>query len=208
MQQWGQPETMRMDNGIPWGTNGSLPSALGLWLVGLGVGLVYGRPGCSTDNAVVERSHGVLARWVEPAHCADFATCATRLLWAVQTQRERYPAYAGVTRVQAFPALLTNARRYDPLAESAHWSIERVKMYLSQFVFRRKVEQYGQVTLFATTYSVGRAYGRYDVELRLDPQTDEWVVTDTHGTLLRRLPCQELAYARISQLQLAKRRKP
>ena len=84
LQRWGLPETIRLDNGAPWGTQSRLPSALGLWLVGLGVALSYGRPGCSIDNAVVERSHGVLSQWVDPAWCADFATCQAQLAWAHQ----------------------------------------------------------------------------------------------------------------------------
>lgn len=195
---------MRMDNGTPWGTHSPLPSALGLWLVGLGIRLVYGRPRCSTDNAVVERSHGVLANWVEPSRCRDFAHCQAQLAWAVHTQRARYPVQGTMSRLQSHPTLLSNTRAYDPQL----WSMQRVKTYLSQFVFRRKVEKYGQLTLFANTYSVGRAQARLPVECRLDPDTSEWVVTDEQGNLLRRLPAQELDETRIHQLQLAKRRKP
>jgi len=78
-----------MDNGTPWGTQSRLPSALGLWLVGLGIDLIYGRPRRSTDNAIVERNHGVLARWVEAEQCPDFQHCQQHLDWAVVTQRER-----------------------------------------------------------------------------------------------------------------------
>lgn len=204
MTHWGLPEAMRMDNGTPWGTYSPLPSALGLWLAGFGIRLVYGRPGCSTDNSVVERSHGVLANWVEPSQCRDFAHCQTQLAWAVHTQRERYPVQGTLSRLQSHPTLLSNLRPYAPEL----WSMLRVKTYLSQFVFRRKVEKYGQVTLFANTYSVGRAHARLQVEFRLDPQTNEWVVTDEQGNPLRRLPAQELDETIIHQLQLAKRRKP
>jgi hypothetical protein len=207
MQRWGIPETIRMDNGAPWATQSPLPSALGLWLVGLGIKLTYGRPGCSTDNAVVERSHGVLSQWVDPLHCADFATCQSQLAWAVHTQRERYPACGTQTRLQAFPTLLTNQRRYDPAYETDLWAMTRLKTYLSQFVFRRRVEKYGQITLFANTYSIGRSHSRIQVEIRLDTQTDEWLVADQQGNRLASLPCKELDYRLISQLQLAKRRK-
>lgn len=202
--EWGLPEAMRMDNGAPWGTQSPLPSALGLWLVGFGIRLVYGRPRCSTDNAMVERSHGVLANWVEPSRCRDFAHCQAQLAWAAHTQRQRYPVENQRSRLQSHPSLLSNERAYDLAA----WSMQRVKTYLSTFVFRRKVETYGQVTLFANTYSVGRAHARLQVELRLDPHTDSWLVTDEHGNALRRLPAQELEESLIHQLQLAKRRKP
>jgi hypothetical protein len=196
-----------MDNGSPWGTQSPVPSALALWLVGLGIVPIYGRPARSTDNAVVERSHGVLAPWVEAAHCADLDQCRTKLAWAVQTQRERYPAVRHQSRAQAFPALFTNVRGYTLEAEAALWSLERVRTYLSQFSFRRKVEQCGQVTLFASTYSVGRAHRRTFVEFRLDAVTGEWQVRDEYGREVRRCPSRELDYTRISQLQLGKRRK-
>jgi hypothetical protein len=84
----------------------------------------------------------------------------------------------------------------------------RVAMYLSQFIFRRKVEAAGQVTLFSNTYSVGRAYSRLEVEVQLDLARYEWVFRDKNGKELRRLPNRELDQTKICQLQLGKRRKP
>lgn len=107
-----------MDNGMPWGTQSKLPSALGLWLVGIGVSLIYGRPARSTDNAVVERSHGVLDKWVEPHTCEDFADCEARLAWAVHTQRERYPVDKEQSRIQKHPDLYANPRGYDAQHDS------------------------------------------------------------------------------------------
>lgn len=208
MTQWGRPVRLRVDNGSPWGTQSVVPSALALWLVGLGVLPVYGRPARSTDNAVVERSHGVLAAWVEPARCADFASLQSRVTWAVHTQRERYHAVNGQPRVEAFPDLLTNPRPYALDMEATLWQMERVKGYLSQFVFRRKVEPNGRVTLFANSYTVGRAYSRSHVTLQLNAESGEWVVQDEHGQELRRLPAHELDEQCIQQLQLGKRRKP
>lgn len=73
MHRWGLPEALRVDNGASWGTQSSVPWALALCLVGLGVRVVYARPARSTPNAVVERSQGVLNAWVEPAACANVA---------------------------------------------------------------------------------------------------------------------------------------
>ena len=196
-----------MDNGSPWGTQSNLPSALGLWLVGLGIGLIYSRPARSTDNAVVERSHGVLAAWVAAITCADFAECQQRLEWAVTTQRERYRFCGNQTRLEAYPLLQTNLRNYGPEEDSRLWSLDRVRRYLAKFRFQRKVGKYGQVTLFANTYSVGRAYARPYILIHFDELTDQWVITDESGQDIRRHPAKELTYAQISQLILAKRRK-
>lgn len=207
MAEWGCPERIRVDNGMPWGTQSPLPSALGLWLVGLGIELIYGRPARSTDNAVVERSHGVLVNWVEPAQCVDFADCQQQLAWAVQTQRERYRLANRQTRRQTYPGLYANARPYQPEAEPQHWSLDRVRHYLARFHFQRKVECNGRITLFANQYSVGRQYARQHIEVHLDASTDEWVMCDEYGHELRRHPAKELSYEQISQLRLAKRRR-
>jgi len=198
-----------MDNGSPWGTQSKLPSAMGLWLVGLGVDLIYGRPARSTDNAVVERSHGVLANWVEPEQCADFEDCQQRCEWAEHTQRGRYRLANGLTRIQAYPELYANTRGYEATqeADSHQWSHNKVSQYLSGFSFQRKVEKNGRITLFANNYSVGARYARRYVEVHFDEVTDCWVMCDEFGHELRRHPAKELTYKQISQLQLAKRRR-
>jgi hypothetical protein len=194
-----------MDNGSPWGTQSKLPSAMGLWLVGLEVDLIYGRPARSTDNAVVERSHGVLANWVEPSQCDTFNDCQQRLEWAVHTQRERYRLADGQTRLQAHPALYANPRGYDPAQDSYQWSLDHVCHYLSGFSFQRKVEKNGRITLFSNNYNVGKAYARRYLEVHFDELTHCWVICDEYGEELRRHPAKELMYSQISQLKLAKR---
>ena len=207
MTCWGKPKRIRMDNGSPWGTQTSLPSALSLWLVGLGIRPVYGRPRQSTDNAVVERDHGVLAQWVEVEHCTNFQDCQRRLEWAVVTQRERYRSPKGYSRAQAFPDLFTNPRTYTPQQDLQQWSSDRVATYLSNFIFHRKVEINGRITLFANGYFLGKRYIRQVIQVRFDPLTYEWIFTDEQSRFICRHATKELTYAQISQLQLAKRRR-
>jgi hypothetical protein len=197
-----------MDNGTPWGTQSRLPSALGLWLVGLGIDLIYGRPRRSTDNAIVERDHGVLAQWVEAQHCLDFQHCQQQLDWAVLTQRERYRSPNGYTRAQAFPDLFAKRRIYVSDQDSLNWSDQRVALYLSGFTFHRKVEINGRVTLFANSYSLGKRYARQSIQITFDPNTYEWCFSDELAHCIRRHPTKELFYEPISQLQLAKRHRP
>src|SRR5262249_5578309 len=39
--RWGLPRFLRFDNGFPWGNWNDLPTALALWLAGLGVRLIF-----------------------------------------------------------------------------------------------------------------------------------------------------------------------
>ena len=207
LECWGCPTSIRVDNGTPWGSNGRVPSALALWLAGLGVEVIYGRPARSTDNAVIERCNGVMAQWVEPDRQPDFAACQERLEWAGWTQRERYRSRHHYTRAEAYPDLHTNPRSYRRHHDAQLWQVERAADFLSRYRFQRKVEKNGRITLMANTYSVGRAFARQRVTVQLDGHTWEWVIGDDYGNEIRRHPSKELDYALISNLQLAKRRK-
>src|SRR3954447_3252919 len=111
-QRWGLPDRVRVDNGHPWGSRNDLPRELALWLIGLGVGVIWNRPRCPRMNGVVERSQGVTQQWIEP-ETLEPAQVQGRLDWAIRIQRELYPAIQGQSRVAAFPALLTPRRPYQ-----------------------------------------------------------------------------------------------
>ena len=77
--RWGRPERFRVDNGTPWGSAGDWPTDLALWLIGLGIGMVWNPPRRPQDNGVIERSQGTGKRWGEPATCADARELQRRL---------------------------------------------------------------------------------------------------------------------------------
>lgn len=201
--QWGRPQQMRFDNGHPWGTCSPVPSALALWLVGLGIQPLFGRPRQSTDNAVVERAHGVLNNWVEPAQCADFQQLARSLQRFAALQREHYPLTDGRSRMAHFPELTACARPYTPAEEAHLWSLDRVLSYLATFRFFRKVECNGRITLLNREYSVGRSYQRRTVAVQLDLSSQLWIVSDEDGREIQRFAPKDLTYTTIFQMTLA-----
>lgn len=202
---WGLPKAIRVDNGDPWATRSDIPSALALWLVGLGVKLLLNRPRVSTDNGIVERDHGVLANWVEADKAPHRQALQKHLDWAIHMQRERYPAIQGQSRVQAFPNLRRNQRHYSHPQETHRWQMQRVDDFISQFVWTRRVDKVGRISLFSTAYSVGRAYAGHDVNVHFDIPTREWVIENEQGQVLKRHLSQEITTERILNLNLAKR---
>src|SRR3954452_4280539 len=99
--RWGCPGRLRVDNGIPWGTPGGLPSELSLWAAGLGVLMHWNDPYQPQQNGVVESTQGVSQRWAEPGGCADIEELRRRLEREDYVQREQYPAIGGLSRRQA-----------------------------------------------------------------------------------------------------------
>jgi len=202
--RWGLPKALRVDNGDPWATRSDVPSALALWLVGLEVKLLN-RPRQSTDNRIVERDHGVLANWVEPERAGSVAAFQAQLDWTITMQREQYPAVGRQSRLQAYPMLETNPRRYSRETEAQQWQFERVQTFLRQFVWSRRVDKVGRISLFGHAYSVGRAAAGQQVAVVLDSQRHEWLIQSEQGQVLKRYACVEVTPERIAALDLTKR---
>jgi hypothetical protein len=207
--QWGLPAALRLDNGQPWGAAGrDFPPDLALWLLGLGIALVWNAPHYKQGNAVLENAHGVCQRWVEAHTCPDPATLQARLDWAVTTQRERYPSCAGRSRLAAYPALAHSGRPYDPAREGAQWQERRVWQWLGERVWTRRVDQAGRISLANRALGVGKAWAGQTVTVRLvvRGRRPHWRISAADGTLVRQLPAPELGRQRIRALDVSRRR--
>lgn len=206
-ETWGLPEAIRFDNGAPWASPQSrTPTSLALWLVGLGIRLVFGRPRQSTDNAVVERSHGVLNGWVEPEVCKDRADLQHRLDHFAHIQRAVYPDDRGQSRVVRFPELLTPLRRYHCRDDERLWNLQLVWDYVATYRFSRTVEKNGRITLLTREYWIGRRYAAQKVTAYLDPMIGAWLVEDQRGEVIGQFPAQQLNYLTIATMNMTYRR--
>jgi hypothetical protein len=206
--QWGLPAELRLDNGHPWGSFSAVPPDLALWLLGLGIGLVWNRPCHKQGNAVIERAHGVCQRWAEPATCQSRDELQARLDHLTTLQRERYPDREGQSRLARYPTLATGGRPYDPAQEERHWDEGRVWRFLGQRLVGRRVDQVGRISLANRPLGVGRAWAGQDVTVRLvvEAGAPVWRIRDEQGQLLRQHPAPELSRERILALAVSRRR--
>ena len=123
-EEWGLPERIRADNGHPWGSWNDVPPPLALWLMGLGIEVTWIPARKPQYNGVVERSQGVLQQWAEPETWRDVEEGQARLRWAIQMQRAGYRGQDGKTRVERFPGLGENPRRYRREEEEQMWCVK------------------------------------------------------------------------------------
>jgi hypothetical protein len=206
--QWGLPVQLRVDNGAPWGSWSELPPDLALWVLGLGIAIIWNRPRHSQGNAVVERAHGVCQRWVEPGTCQTAAELQARLDYFTTLQRERYPHHDAPSRLAAYPALAGGGRSYDPAPAAAQWDERRVWRFLAQQVVVRRVDRVGRISLANRALGVGRAWAGQEVTVRLAVVDDapHWHIRDARGTLRRQQAAPELSRERIVTLDVSQRR--
>jgi hypothetical protein len=195
-----------VDNGAPWGSKGDLPTDLALWLIGLGVDPHWNRPAQSTDNAAVERAHGVGEQWGEPHAQDSAAALQARMAEMDALQRQEYPAVDGRTRLEAHPGLAHSGRPYGAAWERGHWSRRRVLDYLGGVVVRRRVDRKGMASVYNRNYYVGARHAGREVHLSLDPQRRTWLFSDAQGRQLRELPAEQLTRQRIMSLTVSRRR--
>ena len=203
---WGLPGRFRVDNGGPWGSSGDLPTDLALWLVGLGVELLFNPPHRPDKNGVVERSQGTGKRWAEPWACATPEELQRHLDEMDAILREEYPSAAGRSRWEAFPGLKHSGRRYSGAWERRAWDLQKVLAHLAENLVVRRVDSSGMVSLYNRTRYVGTLHRAKDVYVLLDPVRCEWVFVDGKGRQLRSQPAEEISRERILSLTVTHRR--
>jgi hypothetical protein len=198
---------VRVDNGAPWGSIGELPTELALWLIGLGVSVIWNPPRCPQANGVVERSQGTGKRWAEPGTCRDADELRRRLGDQDQIQRELYPRFRGLSRMEAFPGLVHTGRAYRPEQEEATWDLAAVLGHLADYVLVRRVDIGGTVSVYNRSHYVGKARGGRDVYISLDPLAVEWIYAGPDGTCYRRQKAEELTAERVRALDVSRHRR-
>jgi hypothetical protein len=207
--RWGLPGHIRVDNGSPWGSpRGDLPSELALWLIGLGVDVIWNEARRPQQNGVVERSQGTGKRWAEPGTRADAAELQSRIDVMDKIQRDEYPAIEGKSRREAFPGLAHSGRPYREEDEPSMWSLESALNHLSSYTVTREVTSNGSISLGNRSRYVNAKLKGKRAFVTLDPVSAEWIVADKDGICHNRIKADELTAERIIGLNVNHRRPP
>jgi hypothetical protein len=199
---WGLPQRMRVDNGKPWGSWSDLPPQLALWLIGLGVEVIWNPPCEPQKNGVVERSQGTGKRWAEPHCCATAAALQEHFDDLDRLQREEYPHQRGRTRGEVYPELVHSGHKYSRAWERRHWDLSRVQLHLRGYAVTRRVDQTGNVSLYNRNQYVGVVHGGKTIYVMFDAESCEWLFADADGRELRRRQAAEITADRIIGLQV------
>jgi hypothetical protein len=179
--EWGLPDRLAVDHDSVFYDNHSkspFPTRLHLWLVALGVDLVFGRMGQPTDQAMTERSHQTWQHQVLDGQ--QFGSLLD--LFHTLTERRRFLNYClpcatlgEVPPLLAYPQATTPRRIYRPEWEANILDLSRVHAYLSQGRWFRKASNIGAVSLGSTWYCLGPDWIRAEVEIILDTADQRWV---------------------------------
>lgn len=180
----GIPTWIKVDNGRPLGDPKlELIPPLALWLIGLGIKVIWNRPATPQDNAVVERSQGVMGNWTEYSTCKDTFELQLRLWKEAEFHNLHFPIRrkGNKTRIELFPQLLHTGTPWNP----ANFKLNRVLLFLAKGHWERKVSSLGQIAIYGQRFSVGIQYKQQKVSIKLNPQKNQWNIFNDKGELIR-----------------------
>lgn len=182
----GTPKFIKVDNGRPFGdpTMKVIP-ILAMWLIGLGIKVVWNHPRTPQDNAKVERYQCTLGLWTEYQLCHNVPQLQEKL-----SEQARFYNYVfrdrrqeNTTRKDRFPTLEKTPRPYNPEG----FSMEQVIEFMATGKWTRTVSKQGQVNIQGQRFSVGRQYQKQQVTVRLEAVTKQWIITDDDKSIIARV---------------------
>lgn len=167
-RHYGLPERMLMDNGSPWGDDRDTPyTALGAWLLRLGIHITHGRPYHPQTQGKDERLHRTLkAELLSLQYFRNLEDC--------QLGFDAWRTLYNYERPHEALHMLTPASRYQPSPRSFPEILPPI-MYPDQDIIRL-VDDSGKISFHNHPWRVGRAFRHFPVGLRPSPTDGLWDV--------------------------------
>jgi len=161
-RRYGLPKRMLMDNGSPWGDDGTHPyTPLTVWLMLYGIAISHGRPYHPQTQGKDERFHRTLkAEVLQGAHFRDLAHCqrefdAWREIYNEQRPHEALGLEVPATRYRISPRSFPE--KLPPIEYAPDVQV-------------RAVDNHGWFSFRGRRYHVPKAFRTYRLGLRPTPQ--------------------------------------
>lgn len=161
--EFGLPKKIQTDHASAFYDNHSkspFPTRFHLWLIALGIQLVYSRVHRPTDQAKVERAHEILFNQTVRSHQLKdwkhlFEVCQNRR----KILNTELPSSACQEKppLEAFPKAKHSGRIYTPQQEINLLNLDRVYQFLAQCTWFRRVSKTKSLTLAKQGYYLAHA---------------------------------------------------
>lgn len=202
--QKGMPGKFRVDNGSPLGDpHYKIVAPLALWLIGMGVEVIWNPPRSPRENAKVERGQRTSQNWADIQKQDSYDQLQSRLNEVCHFQRCEFKVrrLGYKTRAEAFPGLDQPARVYSKY----DFAPQRIYDYLAKCSFARKVSKAGQIRIYGQVYYINNKRKYQTVHLKFQSSTLQWQVVDDHGEVIKTLETLNFSKENLWNLSVCQR---
>ena len=170
---YGLPKRLSLDHDTVFFDNTSpspFPTRLHLWLLGLGIDIVFTRIRRPTDHASIERTHQTMT---SQALLGQRYSSAESLWAELDKRRAVLNQYLPIRALhhqaplEAYPEAVFSGRAYRPEWESALFDLQRIYQYLAQGRWFR-YNNHGSVRLGTYNYYLDYHYDKQTMEITFD----------------------------------------
>jgi transposase len=196
--QYGLPKQITLDHDSSFYDNTCLspyPSRLHLWLVGLGIGVIFIKHKPPLEHAKIERGHQTMTAQAITGQ----SWSSQKALWQGLNQRRDFLNSIYPSRslhyhapLEACPNGAHSGREYRPEFEAELLNLNLIFGLLAQGRWFREANMHGELWLGMQRYSVGKSLANTTQEFTFDPLTLEFTAKTVGTNLSQRFPAKGL----------------
>jgi hypothetical protein len=196
--QHGLPHRISLDHDSVFHDNTSrspFPTRLHLWLIALGVEVVFVRKGRPTDHGIIERMHQTMTRQTIQGQ----SWASQKALWIGLDQRReflntRYPSRSHQERppLTAYPQGAHSDQCYRPEWEEDLLDLTPVYQLLATGRWFRYTNLHGEFCLGMQRYNASRNYKKTWLEITFDGHSRELIAGPVDNDYRQRYPIKAL----------------
>jgi len=197
--EFGMPSKIQTDHASVFYENkgkSPFPIRFHLWLISLGIPLIFSRKNMPTDQAIVERSHQTLTNQVIKGSAFESIIALHSYCNARRSMlNEVLPCktIGGIAPLKAFPKARFSGKAYHPHLENQIIDLERVYQYLSKGKWFRKAGKNRALHLGGQHYYIKAAKKESLVQIQFDLEQKLLVFRDINEHFLGKQPIKELS---------------
>ena len=188
--EFGLPSTIQTDHASVFYENkgkSPFPTRFHLWLVSLGIPLIFSRKNMPTDQGIVERAHRTLSNQViKGSAFASVVALHSYCNERRQLLNEVLPCstIGNKAPLQAFPEARFSGKAYHPQLEKQMIDLDRVYHFLSKGKWYRKAGKNQSIHLGGQYYYINQAKKQSLVQIEFDLKEKMLVFRDVNEHFL------------------------
>lgn len=197
--EFGMPTTIQTDHASVFYENkGKSPflTRFHLWLVSLGIALIFSRKHTPIDQAIVERSHQTLTNQVIKGNSFESVVALHSYSDARRNLLNKAlpcSSIGGIAPLKAFPNARFSDKAYHPSLEKQSIDLNRVYQYLSKGKWYRKAGKNRSLHLGGQYYYIKSAKQNSLVLIQFDLEEKLLVFRDVNEQFLDKQPIKGIS---------------